>query len=293
LLINDHVGPLADCGCDENVNSLLRKSLLGTEVHMNTRFKLHAAAASVALALGAASGQAGAVGLELLLLVDTSGSVSGAEYDIQKGGYVSAFQSAGVQNAILNSVDGSIAVAYAEWSGQGQHQVRVGWTLINSADSANAFAASINALTRIYSGSTGIQDAMSWGGGQFAANGFDAPRQVIDVSGDGADNDTTSCDTTPPAPGNAACGRDLALAAGVDAINGLPILGEAGLLTYYQTNVQGGGGSFTTAVNSFDDFAPTIENKLIREIAQVPEPGTMLLLGASLLGFGFARRRKV
>jgi hypothetical protein len=222
------------------------------------------------------------VGLDLSLLVDVSGSVDSTEFNLQKTGYVNAFSNAAVQNAILNSVGGAIRVNLIYWSGSGEQQQAVGWTLIDSVASANAFAAAINGTSRPFSGSTAPGSAINFAVSHFT---FDAgARQVIDVSGDGSENDGANTITA----------RNNALAAGIDQINGLPILGsEANLQTWYAANIQGGAGSFTIPAASFGDFAVAIEDKLVREISGVPEPSSVILLATMLGMAAFTVRRRL
>ena len=85
-----------------------------------------------------------------------------------------------------------------------------------------------------------------------------ATRRVIDVSGDGEDNDG----------GNPAVARDLAVALGI-TINGLPIVnGSQGLVRYYQQQVIGGPGAFLEPTKSIMTFRDTILRKLLREIGR-------------------------
>jgi hypothetical protein len=87
-----------------------------------------------------------------------------------------------------------------------------------------------------------------------------ADRRVIDISGDGVNNDGESVETA----------RAFAVEAGA-TINGLPIgndvtAGEP-IESYYAREVIGGRGAFVEHAASFEDFQAALERKLWREIA--------------------------
>ena len=136
---------------------------------------------------------------------------------------------------------------------------------------------------------TSISAALNYATQLFALDEtYQATRSVIDISGDGNNNQDPKGLTLAQA-------RADTLAAGI-IINGLPI-GSSSLDTYYQTNVIGGEDSFTVRAKNFYSFTEALEKKLVTEISSVPssgtpEPGTMLLFVSALGAAGAARLRR-
>jgi hypothetical protein len=224
---------------------------------------MRAVLALLFLLAGAAAHAQGAptrpqVDLQLVLAVDTSGSVSADRFELQKHGYAAAFRNPDVLQAIRTGPNQAIAVAMVQWTGPSLHVLVVDWTVVHDAASAAALAATIDATTRkLFRGGTSISGAIDYAMDLFAAGGFGDARRVIDVSGDGANN------TGRPAED----ARDDAVRSGV-AINGLPILTvEPDLESFYRDSVIGGPGAFVIAIDNYDQFADAIRKKLISEIA--------------------------
>jgi hypothetical protein len=232
---------------------------------MTGRMKLALAVLSAVAAAVAAPAMARSVDLALVLAVDVSGSVNTERFELQRQGYAHAFASREVLDAIIAGPHQAISVTLVEWSGANHQQQVIGWTLIQDADSAQAFGSAIAETPRAFADWTSISAAIDYAAQLFKDVDAEPLRRVIDISGDGINNNGRDL----------ALARDDALAAGI-TINGLPILSEYPTLdAYYRENVVGGPGSFTAVAHDFNDFSSAILGKLIREIAgreELPQP---------------------
>jgi hypothetical protein len=223
------------------------------------------------LAAPAASADKIPVDLELILAVDVSGSVDEVEAQLQRQGYIAALTSDKVLNAIRSGPERRIAVAYVEWAGGTYQRTIVDWTVIEDPASAQAVTAKIAASPYVAIRWTSISGAIDYSVRLFQQSPFEGTRRVIDVSGDGKNNNG----------GDVRAARDRAVAAGI-TINGLPILNsrvgargsgmrgfpsDPDLDTYYQDHVIGGPGAFMVPAESFDTFSNAVMSKLIREVA--------------------------
>ena len=200
-----------------------------------------------------------AVDLNLVLAVDSSGSVDDDRFDLQKDGYAKAFLNPRVLNAIKNGNEQAIAVTMVQWTGPTLHVVMVPWMVIKDQRTAQTFAAAVAAAPRqIFGGGTSVSGAIDYSVLLLNASPFHATRRVIDISGDGSNNLGRPAEQA----------RDEAVKAGV-RINGLPILAvEPDLDMYFRQSVIGGPGAFIIPVKSYDAFADAILRKLVAEISQ-------------------------
>src|SRR4029077_16159826 len=129
------------------------------------------------------------VDLNLVLAVDSSGSVDDERWDLQKKGYAEAFSDPKVQDAIRAGDRRQIAVTMMQWTGPTLHVVMVPWMIIKDEASAHLFGAAVAASTRqIFGGGTSISGAIDYSVLLLNGSPFKGTRKVIDISGDGSNN---------------------------------------------------------------------------------------------------------
>lgn len=206
------------------------------------------------------------VDVELVLAVDISYSMDYDELALQREGYILAISSEQFLDAMRRGPIGKIAVTYVEWAGAAEQQVVVPWHVIEGPASADEFVRKLREtpIRRAYR--TSISEALKFSAALFGKN-YQGLRRVIDVSGDGTNNQG---DLIVPT-------RDEILRKGI-TINGLPILLKTPLASmidlpdldvYYQDCVIGGPGAFLVPVRERHQFADAIRNKLLLEVAGV------------------------
>jgi hypothetical protein len=208
------------------------------------------------------------VDVELVLAVDISYSMDPEEQALQRQGYVEAITSPEVMDAIRKGLNGKIAVTYVEWAGSSSQEVVVDWRVIDGPESASAFAAALQSHPprRLYR--TSISSALDFAVPLFEHNDYRGIKRVIDVSGDGSNNQGRPVTEA----------RDDALAQGI-TINGLPIMLNRPnmgfpevepLDAYYSQCVVGGPAAFVIPVRERHQFVDAVKTKILLEVALRP-----------------------
>jgi hypothetical protein len=214
------------------------------------------------------AGPAGAVehvDLKLVLATDVSGSITNNELWLERQGTAAAFLYPDVIRAIEDGALGRIAVSMVDFSSPGFGKTVIDWRIIQDRQSAADFARAILAVPRTPGNRTSVSNALELGAELLQASDKQivATRKVIDVAGDGANNDGNPLQET----------RQRVMDQGI-TVNGLAIMDEnangyfSNLDRYYQACVAGGRGAFVIAVKSYRDFGTAMRRKLILEISQ-------------------------
>src|SRR5262245_5869567 len=221
---------------------------------------LRLAAFLLLLAVPSAAHNKKEVDLALAMAIDISGSIDPDEAKLQREGYVMAFRDPVIVKAIVGGPNGRIAVAYYEWSDAWVQRLLIDWTLLDSEAAIENFAKLLAAAPISIARRTSISGAIRYAVPLFARSPYEAQRKVLDISGDGSNNDG----------GLVTDQRYEALKERI-AINGLPIMNdrpnpfgfrsEADLDAYYLHCVTGGPRSFVAVARHFEDFPRAVSKQ--------------------------------
>lgn len=195
--------------------------------------------------------------LALALAVDVSRSVDAADYVIQTEGLADALIDPAVQQAIFGAA-GDVAIMVYYWSGVRHQEVVADWRLIRAPGDLAALSEQVRHMPRLpVSLPTALGEALRFGHAQFET----APacgRQVLDVAGDGRNNEGI-------APRRIYEKTDF----GALVVNGLAVgEHESGLEAYYASDVIRGPGAFVEIAPAQADYPRSIRRKLLRELSE-------------------------
>src|SRR5258705_710363 len=210
------------------------------------------------------------VDIELVIAVDVSYSMDLDELAVQREGYAQAIVSKEFLQALKTGPNSKVALTYFEWSASSDQKIIIPWRVIDGPESADAVAAEIM-KTPVRRGSrTSISGAINFAMPLFEENPYRGLRRVIDISGDGPNNNGAPVIDV----------RAAALEKGI-TINGLPIMVKEpsystmdidNLDLYYEDCVIGGPGSFVVTIKDREKFKEAIRTKLLLEVAgRTPE----------------------
>ena len=204
--------------------------------------------------------------LALALAVDVSRSIDSQDYVIQTEGLAGALEDRDVRAAIFGP-EGQVALAIY-WSGRGYQDLVQDWVILDRPEALDAAIWEIRRTPRPAAPlATALGDALSYGL-DLMSYAPDCERRVIDVAGDGRNNDGISVARTYER-------EDFT---GI-TVNGLAVgEHEADIVHYYQTEVIRGPGAFVEVAPRQSDYPETLRRKLLRELegpmigALLPQP---------------------
>lgn len=196
----------------------------------------------------------------LVLALDVSASVDAEEYALQMEGLAEALRHPEVVASILTHEGAGIMASAFVWSGFQHQDVVVPWSWLGSQAEIDAFAAQLRGEPRQHDyWPTALGRGMAFAAALHGRNPVACPRRIIDVSGDGVNNDG-------PAP---SFYRAQGFFEGL-MINGLVIRGAVpDPVEHYRAEVLHGPGAFLEVAQNFTDYPAAILKKLLRELQPI------------------------
>ncbi|MCR9158701.1 MAG: DUF1194 domain-containing protein [Rhodobacteraceae bacterium] len=193
--------------------------------------------------------------LALLLALDVSSSVDSEEYILQRDGLAAALNDPLIRGAILDG-EGHVSIAIYEWSGRRQNAMVSNWVALTDGTAIDGL---INNLVTTPRSQTRFPTAMGYAlgyGATLLSRGPKCDRQVIDLSGDGENNDGF-----PPRLAY----KNFPFAN--VTVNGLAVLGGSDdVLDYFQREVRFGFGAFVETSAGYQGYREAMTRKLFREL---------------------------
>jgi Protein of unknown function (DUF1194) len=207
------------------------------------------------LLLPLASPAAAECRLALSLAVDISRSVDAGDYVIQTEGLAAALEDADVRAAIFGP-EGQVALSIYYWSGDGYQDLIQPWVILETPATLDAAILAVRQTPRPAAPlATAMGDALRYGA-DLMTEAPDCARKVIDVAGDGRNNEGISVARTYER-------EDFT---GI-TVNGLAVgEHELDLVRYFHEELIRGPGAFVEVAPRQADYPQAIRRKLLREL---------------------------
>lgn len=193
--------------------------------------------------------------LALALAVDVSRSIDAADFVIQTEGLAAALEDAEVRAAIFGP-EGTVALAVYQWSGPSHQDLVQPWVLLETPAQLDGAIWAIRRATRPERRQATALGAALRYGAELLAQAPPCARQVLDVAGDGRNNE----------------GVSVANLYQRDPFDGITVnalaIGEheQGLTRYFRDEVIRGPGAFVEVAPRQTDYPQAIRRKLLREL---------------------------
>lgn len=193
--------------------------------------------------------------LALILAVDVSRSIDAQDYVIQTDGLAGALSDKDVRAAIFGP-EGQVALAIFYWSGRGYQDLVQDWVILDSPEALDAAIWAVRRTPRPAAPlATALGDALSYGL-DLMSDAPDCERRVIDVAGDGRNNEGITVART----------YEYEDFTGI-TVNGLAVgEHEADIVQYYHDELIRGPGAFVEVAPRQADYPEAIHRKLLREL---------------------------